>query len=265
MTYYLLAMDLRLQDRAVLVTGGGAGIGLAIVEAFAGEGSRVLAVDRDIARLEPLDSVHAIEADLLDPDIPARLAEEARQRFGGLDVLVNNLAIAPIRTSFLDVTDADWRQTLDANLLVMARCCRAVLPDMVERGSGALVSLASDVARQPNPGMVDYSVSKAAVLSLSKLLSIEFGPHGIRSNVISPGPTRTPGLLTAFENDFAPAWGMETDEAVEHFVTNVQRVPTGRIGEPEDVAACALFLASDLAGQVTGSDYRVDGGTVRTS
>jgi NAD(P)-dependent dehydrogenase (short-subunit alcohol dehydrogenase family) len=113
--------------------------------------------------------------------------------------------------------------------------------------------------------MIDYSVSKAAVMSLSKLLSIEFGPHGIRSYVISPGPTRTPGLLTAFENDFAPAWNMGTEEAIEHFVTNIQRLPTGRIGEPADVAAVALFLASDVARQVTGSDYRVDGGTIRTS
>jgi NAD(P)-dependent dehydrogenase (short-subunit alcohol dehydrogenase family) len=264
MTYDLL-VDLGLRDRSVLVTGGGAGIGLAIAEAFLEEGSRVIAVDRDISRVRRLDGVRAIEADLLDPDAPAQLAAEAELRFGGLDVLVNNLAIAPVRSGFLDVTDADWRQTLDANLLVMARCCRAVLPQMVERGSGAIVSLASDVARQPNPGMVDYSVSKAAVLSLSKILSIEFGPHGIRSNVISPGPTRTPGLLTAFENDFAPAWRMDTEEAIEHFVTNIQRVPTGRIGEPSDVAAVALFLASDLAGQVTGSDYRVDGGTVRTS
>jgi NAD(P)-dependent dehydrogenase (short-subunit alcohol dehydrogenase family) len=258
-------MNLGLRDRSVLVTGGGAGIGLAIVEAFLGERSRVMAVDRDLSQLERVDGVHAIEADLLDPDVPTRLAAEATQRFGGLDVLVNNLAIAPIRTSFLDVTDADWRRTLDANLLVMVRCCRAVLPQMVEQSSGAIVSLASDVARQPNPGMVDYSVSKAALMSLSKILSIEFGPHGIRSNVISPGPTRTPGLLTAFENDFAPAWNMGTEEAITHFVTNVQRLPTGRIGEPADVAAVALFLASDLARQVTGSDYRVDGGTVRTS
>jgi NAD(P)-dependent dehydrogenase (short-subunit alcohol dehydrogenase family) len=247
----------------VVVGAGGSGIGLAVVEAFLAEGARVVTADLDVDALSSRSDVVALGMDLLDPDAPARLVAEAVQRHGGVDVLVNVLGIAPGRNSFLDVSDEDWERTLDANLLVMARSCRAALPHMIDRGRGSIVSIASDVARQPNPMLVDYSVSKAAVAALSKALSVEFGPRGIRSNVISPGPTRTPGFVSNFARDVAPAWGMGTEEAIAHFVSEIHRLPLGRLGEPREVAAVAVFLASDVAANVTGSDYRVDGGAVR--
>jgi NAD(P)-dependent dehydrogenase (short-subunit alcohol dehydrogenase family) len=132
---------------------------------------------------------------------------------------------------------------------------------MVEQGSGAIVSVASDAGRQPDPFYVDYCVSKACVISLAKSLSIEFGSKGIRSNVVSPGPTVTPGLVEFFEKSAAPEWGMSTDEAIDHFAKNIRKLPLGHLGQAEDVAATIVFLASDLAKQTTGSDYRVDGGT----
>jgi NAD(P)-dependent dehydrogenase (short-subunit alcohol dehydrogenase family) len=145
------------------------------------------------------------------------------------------------------------------------RACRAAIPHMIRQGRGSIVSIASDVGRQPDAFFVDYGVSKAGVLSLSKALSIEFGPKGIRSNAVNPGPTRTPawdkpgGFAEALANEF----GLDDkDVAVEHFAKEVRKLPLGRVNRPEDVAPVLLFLASDVAGQVTGSAYAVDAGVI---
>jgi len=149
----------------------------------------------------------------------------------------------------------------------VVRLSRAILPVMVEQKSGVILNVASESARQPDTNLIDYSVSKAALVMLSKALANEFGPQGIRVNTVSPGPTYTaqwdqPG---GFADHLAQTYGLDREAAIEHFVKNVRQLPTQRMGTPEDVAAVLVFLASDLARQITGSDYAVNGGSIRAA
>jgi NAD(P)-dependent dehydrogenase (short-subunit alcohol dehydrogenase family) len=259
-----LVVDLGLESRVVVITGANAGIGLATARAFVAEGARVVVGDIQTETLEHElgDAVDTVRLDLATPGGPAQLADAAREIHGRIDVLVNNVGAAHNRSSFLDVSDDEWSASINLNLLTMVRMCRAVLPTMVEQGSGSIVSVASDAARQPEPLFVDYCAAKAGVLALSKALSIEFGPHGIRSNAVTPGPTRTKQFEEFFEKSAGPEWGMSTDDAIDHFAKNIRRLPIGHVGRPEDVARAILYLASEVAGQVTGSEYRIDGGAI---
>jgi NAD(P)-dependent dehydrogenase (short-subunit alcohol dehydrogenase family) len=261
-------MDFHLQDKVVLVTGAGAGIGLAIAKAFIGEGAVVIGAEKDPENVEELNRIGAtaLELDMLDPDGGEKLAQAAIDAHGRIDVLVNNVGRYPIREGFLAVTDSDWRSTLDINFGTMVRATRAVLPHMVARESGSIVSIASEVARQPEPFIVDYSASKAAVLSASKAISIEFGPKGIRANCVSPGPIRVenweaPG---GYMDLLSEQHGLGREEALLHLANEVRRLPLGRVGLPENVAAVVCFLASDQAANVTGSEYAVNGGSQPT-
>jgi NAD(P)-dependent dehydrogenase (short-subunit alcohol dehydrogenase family) len=259
-------MDLGLSDRVAVITGAGSGIGLATARVFLEEGARVVAGDQDPSAAADLSGdVIAVEADLSSAGGVQRLIDQAIADAGRIDVLVNNVGIFPFRESFLTVSDADWAALMDINFYSMVRACRAAIPHMVEQGRGAIVSVASDVGRAPDRFFVDYSVSKAAVLMLSKAISIEFGPQGIRSNCVSPGPTRTPAWDKpgGFADSLAEEYGMSTqDEAIDHFAKEVRKLPLGRLGDPDDVARTIAFLASDAAKHVTGADYTVDGGVV---
>jgi NAD(P)-dependent dehydrogenase (short-subunit alcohol dehydrogenase family) len=262
--------DTGLQGRTVVVTGAGSGIGEGIALAFAAEGANVVAGDRDataLANVAAHERITGVEVDLGSAEGCEALITAAVQRHGGVDVLANNVGIAPWRDSFLTTTDEGWNEVLGVNFFSMVRCARAAIPHMIEQGSGAIVSIASDVGRAPDPFFVDYAVSKAAVLSLSKALSVEFGPHGIRSNVVSPGPTRTPlwDRPGGFAESIAAEYGMEVEAAIEHFAKVVRKLPLGRMGRAEDVANAVVFLASDLAGQVTGSEYCVNGGVLNAA
>lgn len=257
-------MQLNLNDKVAVVTGGGSGIGLATVRQLAAEGARVLAADLDPSAAAAIDGVEGLAVDLATADGPESAVAAAIDRWGRIDVLVNNVGIFPYRESFLSVSDDDWRQLLDVNFFSMLRASRAALPQMVAQGSGAIVSTASDVARAPDPFFVDYGVAKAGVLMLSKAISIEFGPQGIRSNCVSPGPTLTPAWEKpgGFAESLAEEYGMSKDDAIDHFAKEVRKLPLGRMGRPEDVANAIVFLASDVASHVTGADYQVDGGIV---
>jgi len=256
-----------LEGKVAVVTGAGSGIGLATTGLFLEEGARVVAADLDPSAAEGLggsQEVIGVKADLSTPEAPGRVIERAVEEFGTVDALVNNVGIFPYRESFLAVSDEDWQQLMNVNFYSMARACRAAIPHMLRKGGGSIVSIASDVGRAPDPFFVDYSVSKAAVLMLSKAIAIEFGPSGIRSNCVSPGPTRTyswdkPG---GFADSLASEYGMEKEAAIEHFAKEVRKMPLGKLGDPEDVAAAVVFLSSGLAKQVTGADYTVDGGIV---
>lgn len=265
-----MSLNTGLQGKAALVTGAASGIGEAIALTLANEGVKVLAGDKNAEALAKLESTEGIVGFVTDFSTKAgcdAIVDAADKMHGGLDILVNNVGIAPVRDSFLSTADEEWQNVLDINFFSMVRCSRAAIPLMQKNGGGSIVSIASDVGRAPDPFFCDYAVSKAAVISLSKALSVEFGPAGIRSNVVSPGPTRTPlwDRPGGFAEIIAKEYGMEVEDAVTHFATVVRNLPLGKLGRPIDVANAVVFLSSELASQVTGSDYCVNGGVINVA
>lgn len=257
-------MHTGLSDRVAIVTGAGSGIGLATCRMLAAEGAKVVGADLDPSAVKDLPGTTlAIEVDLSTAQGCESVVATAVEQFGSLHVVVNNVGVFPYRESFLSTTDADWQRLLEINFLSMVRVCRAALPHLRESGHGSIVTVASECGRQPDVFFVDYSVSKAAMLNLSKSLANEFGPQGIRSNVVSPGPTRTPQWDNpgGFGDSLAAEYGLDKESAIEHFAKVTRKLPLGKLGEPDDVAAAIVFLASDLAKQVTGAEYTVNGGS----
>ncbi len=240
-----------------IVTGAGAGIGRAITEAFAAHGALVAAVEIDADKAAALDAgttsaggqIHPLVDDVRDADDVARIVAEA-DRLGPVDVLVNNVGHFAPAVPFLDSTEDDWSALHDVNLGHVLRLTQAVLPGMVERGTGgSIINLTTVEAFRGIPHLPVYAAYKAAVTQLSKSLALDVGIHGIRVNGIAPDVTRSEQL--PYERWLGP-----DDEA---------RIPTwvplGRLGEPDDVAGAALFLASDLGAFVTGTTIHCDGGT----
>ncbi|ROS73935.1 NAD(P)-dependent dehydrogenase (short-subunit alcohol dehydrogenase family) [Curtobacterium sp. PhB130] len=262
-------MDLHLTGKVAVVTGASKGIGLAITEALVAEGARVVAGARSITdelvALSDSGQVLAVPVDLSTPDGPAGLVARAAH-FGGLDVLVNNVgAVTPRTDGFLAVSDEDWSRTLNLSLLAPVRTTRAAIPLLLERGGGNVVTIASVNAFLPDPGVIDYSATKAAVWNLSKSLSKEYGPQGIRFNTISPGPVSTPLWLGdgGVAATVAAAMGVTPEEARERIIAEGGGFSTGRFTEPAEVADLVLLLASDRAGNVTGADFLIDGGLTK--
>ena len=263
-------MDLGLEGKVVVVTGAGKGIGLAVARAFAEEGAKVVAGSRNpgeaLAALAARYPVVPVAVDLGTPEGPAELVGRAAEEFGGPDVLVNNVGGAePRMGGFLSVSDEDWRGTLEINLMSAVRACRAALPGMLERGAGAVVNVSSMRARQPVARMADYAAAKAAMTNLSKALSEEFGPRGIRATTVSPGSVRTPLQVGEgrFVDKMAKAMGVGLPELLEALPER-NGITLGRMAEADEVAALVLFIASEKASMVTGSDYLIDGGMVKT-
>lgn len=256
-------MDMGLKDRVALVTGAGSGIGLATTRLLASEGARVVAADLD-PNLAEGPAVLTVKVDLSVAGGPEAAVARAIDAWGRIDILVNNVGRLEFRDGFLSVCDDEWKSILDLNFFSTVRACRAALPHMLAQRSGAIVTIASDQGRQPEPSSVDYCVSKAASLMLSKALAKEFGPMGVRSNCVSPGPTRTPAWDTpgGFADSLSEQYSMDRDGAVEHFAKFVKMIPAGRLGKPEEIASTVAYLASDLALYINGADYRVDGGLV---
>ena len=261
-------MDVGLAGKSVVVTGASRGIGLAIVRALAGEGARVVAAARgsspELAELVASGKVRSVAADLIDPAAPAAIVAEAVSASGGLDVLVNNVgAVHPRLGGFVEIDDRAWADSLELNFLAAVRMTRVAIPQLVRRGGGSVVTVSSVNAFLPDPGIMDYCAAKAALTNFCKALSKEVGRHGIRVNSVSPGPVRTDLWLGASGVAATVAGAQRTEpEAVVKQVA--ESTASGRFSTPEEVADLVVFLAGARAGNVTGSDFVIDGGLVTT-
>jgi len=261
-------------DKTAVVTGGSKGIGLATVRTLRAEGARVVVASRkSSAELDALAGpglVH-VPTDLSDPDAPAAVVAHAVDVFGGLDVLVNNAGGPPPgvslpRFSFLPLTDDDWREMFEFNLFSAVRACRAAIPVMVERGAGAIVNVSSGNARQPGPMNVDYAAAKAALNNLTKALSEEFAPQGVRVNTVSPGPVRTAWWTEegGAADILAAQVGADRDAVMDRVAPEMMALRTGRLVDPQEVADAIVLLASPRSASTTGADVVVDGGFLKS-
>ncbi len=246
-------MDLGLRGKACLVTGSTGGIGLETAKLLVAEGARVVTCGRSDAPGIGEDT--HVSADLSEPDEPARVVAAVTDALGGLDVLVNNVGFA-VQARFYEVTDEEWDRMWQLNVLSYVRTTRAALrPLLGSRGS--IVNVSSTAGKRPSVGMPHYSVTKAAVLSLSRLVADTYAADGIRCNAVTPGPTATDAWLG--EGGLADQQGGEREDVLAKVGAGR---PLGRLAQPEEIAAVIAFLASEKASYVTGAAWSADGGTV---
>jgi len=257
-------LDLGLADRVCVVTGSTSGIGLVAAELLAAEGAQVVVCGRDSGRVElaraGTGAALGVVCDLGEPSAPEQLIGESTRALGRVDCLVNNVGLA-YQADFEELSDEQWDEMWQLNVMSFARAIRAVLPGMRERGRGAIVNVSSTSGKRPSTSMPNYSVTKAAVLSLSRLVADLYAKDGIRSNAITPGPTATEAWLApgGLADQQAERTGKSRDEVLEAVAKGR---PLGRLAEPEEIAAVIVFLCSDRANYVTGSAWSADGGTV---
>jgi 3-oxoacyl-[acyl-carrier protein] reductase len=252
-------MDLGLRDKIAIVTGSSRGLGFASARALASEGCLVTLCARTEDRLREAavdvsrtaggdDRVLAVPADVTDPQAVARLMDETVARFGGIDVLVNNVALAG-GSSLLDTSDAEWRQAIDQTLMPTVRASRLAVPHMQRRGGGAIVIIASIFGREAG-GRMTYNAVKAAQISLGKSLAQQLASSGIRVNTVSPGSILFEGGSWWKRQQQDPA-------AIAEFVKH--ELPFGRFGRAEEVGDVVAFLASPRASWISGTSVVVDG------
>jgi NAD(P)-dependent dehydrogenase (short-subunit alcohol dehydrogenase family) len=263
-------MELGLEDRACLVTGSTGGIGLAVAVRLALAGARVAVCGRDPERLaHALEAVQtagapdalAIEVDLAEPAGAASAVEQTAARFGGLDALVNNVGEARLGTWY-ELADDVWDASWNLNVMSYLRASRAALPHLLRSSQARIVNVSSTAGKRPSVGMPDYSVTKAAVLSLSRLLADSHASDGILVNAICPGPSLTPAWLgDGGLADQHVAGGAVPDREAA-LVRAGRGRPIGRMAEPAEIADVIVFLCSQRASYVTGAAWSVDGGTV---
>lgn len=246
-------MDLGLDGRRCLVTGSTDGIGLEVVRQLAAEGARVVSCGRRSA--PGAGEVAHIAVDLSVAGEPERAVAEAAEALGGLDVVVNNVGVAR-HARFEDVSDEEWNAYWHLNVMSYVRTVRAALPRLREAGGGAIVNVSSTAGKRPSTGMPHYSVTKAAVLSLSRLVADLYAKEGIRCNAVTPGPTATDAWLG--DGGLADQQG-EREEVLAKVGAGR---PLGRLARPDEIASVIVFLCSDRASYVTGAAWSADGGTV---
>jgi len=203
-------------------------------------------------------------ADLTDVESADQIVETAVKRYGRIDALVNNAGGLRLHTGFLAITESHWLDAFQLNFHAARRLSRAAIPALLKSGGGSLVHVGSESGRLPSVRNTDYASAKLALLGLSKALAIEFTPQGVRSNVVTPGMTRTPlyDRPGGFGDQIAEALGTDRESAIKTVYTALRPLLTGKIGQPDDVARVIAYLASPLSSQVTGAEWVVDGGAL---
>ena len=243
-------MSVRLQNKKALITGAAAGIGAAAVRLFAAEGAQVIATDRDAQGLESLAGISGVQMAVLDVSDAGQIAAAVGQ-FQDLDVLFNCAGIVH-NGNILECPEQDWEQAFAVNVQSMYRLIQGFLPGMIQRGGGSIINMASVASSITGvPNRFAYSASKAAVIGLTKAVAADFVAEGIRCNAICPGTVDTPSLQDRINQADDPA------AAREAFLA---RQPMGRLGSAEEIAALALYLASDESSYTTGAVHVIDGG-----
>jgi NAD(P)-dependent dehydrogenase (short-subunit alcohol dehydrogenase family) len=262
-------MDLELAGKVAVVTGASKGIGLAVTRALVSEGARVVAGARTVDGLAKIDGVIPMSVDLASREGPARLVQRAIDEHGRVDILVNNVGAVRLRLQgFLGTSDEEFEWSMQMNFFAALRATRAAVTAMLQQGGGAIVNVASvNAFFQPDSGTIDYGAAKAALVNLTKALSQELGPRGIRVNDVSPGPVSTDLWLgkDGVAETVAKATGVDADTARRNVIASIGGIPTGRLSSPEEVAALVVFLASPRTANVTGANYVIDGGLIKTT
>ncbi|MFN0193016.1 MAG: SDR family NAD(P)-dependent oxidoreductase [Aestuariivirga sp.] len=245
---------MRFENKIALVTGGGGGIGSAIAHRLAAEGATIAVTDVNRESVESVvaaikaknGKARAIAADISNADECRNLVEYVQSEVGPVGILINNAGIMR-RGNILAITEEDWTATFDVNINAMFHLCRVAIPQMIERGGGAIVNTASQWGLHPAPNHIAYNVSKAAVASFSQNLARDYAPHNIRVNAVCPGEIHTPMLESGVKRSGRTMADLD------------KLVPFGRVGRPEEVAALVAFLASDEAPFMCGSLVEITG------
>ena len=259
-------MDLELTGKIAVVTGASKGIGLAVVRELAAEGARVVAGARTVDALQGIENVGPLAVDLAEPDGPARLVGHAIELHGRIDVLVNNVGAAHVRLDgFLASGDDDFESSLNLNFFAALRATRAAVARMTEQGEGVIVNVASvNSFFEPDGAVIDYGAAKAALVNVAKSLSQELGPKGIRVTSVSPGQVATD--LWLGEDGVAATVGRATGAGADAVREQaVAGIPMGRFTTPREVATLVALLASPRMANVTGANWVIDGGLIKTT
>lgn len=251
-------MSVKLSGKVAVVTGGGSGIGRAICERFAAEGAAVTVAELDAIRgRETAETISKnggkakfIQTDIRSEESIKKCVAETVAAFGSLTLLVNNAAAFVIRG--VEASAEEWETMLETNIRGTAFCVKHALPEIKKAGGGAIVNLGSISSVLGQGGMVTYNATKGAILTMTRCMAMDFGPANVRVNCLCPGNIKTPALVNHMKS-----LGKNYEDAEKEMIPNNF---LGRVGKPEEVAACAAFLCSDEASYVTGAALFVDGG-----
>jgi NAD(P)-dependent dehydrogenase (short-subunit alcohol dehydrogenase family) len=257
---------MRLKDKVAVVTGGGQGIGRGIALALAVEGAKCVLAARTSSNLEDVKKeieaaggeAIVVQTDLRVPEEIDSLAEQTREHFGHVDILINNSGIAGPTKELWKIEPEEWDETFDVNVKGVFLVCRSFLPAMVERGTGSVIVIGSPSGKRPLYARSPYTTGKLGLVGLVRTLAWELGPHGLRANLISPGGPEGPRLEAVIRGQ-AEARGLTYEQVHAEFIG---LSPLGRFPAFEDIGNTAVFLASDAAASITGEDLNVSAGLV---